>query len=736
MSCGKLHEPGQGFHLHAPGEEHGEELADGIPGDEDATGGIEDAPKSPGWVKTAAGHMGTVTAAAWARHGYLVKPFTWIPAVEGSEWLISQVYGTSPLHALAAAGVAAAVGEVATEAVNHVQHRAGPVRARSRVAVAAAGACMAVGGAGIFDGPVMLGTLVVGSGVGGMLAWEKHKAHRDRPAPRPAPPAEIEAVPPPPDPRMIRFITRFCQPGGPLDGATAGDFRELPHGFMLSVYFAADDAHSMASVEGLAVSIAKLYDTTRDEVTVEHIPGNRSENCCQVIVLKTPVVTAAERRAERAVSRWDGGSTWNPETGTWDIGLYIDGTVARYQQHKPGSGAMMGEFGGVPDSGKTGALHVAAAEAGIAMLCSQCRRAGNKYSPGLCGPGQCDMHRVMAVWMGDAQEQGMAVWNGRADLTGWGVEGCLELLEFADQVYEARGKQMAGEEWWDADPFGCSRHNIGKGFFDIAIENPLIDITIDEWPVLVLHPDPEIRARAQQLLVRAVTLWRKRGLKPKIAAQTLDLTLIGAREIREIMAFFNVVAMRMDAASSSMGGIRGDARKLSPNTPGAGFINGPDRRDSTEFTVKFCPEVNRRGETGIDIRHMAGIIQQTPIRYDAATLSVRESWGIEHQAVFDTWKGPDGSRGNPEPAAQQAPAAVITAPAPAPVPSGQAPAPMAYKEHADAALAALTARAGTASFYELMTTLDLAAGPLDAALGVLVGNCQVIRISDEEYKAA
>ena len=739
MSCGRLHEPDQGFHLHAPGEEHDAE--DGVPGTETEPDGGQAEARPPGRVKTAlsaaSGQVRTTAAGAWRAHGYLVKPFGWIPAVEGSEWFIHQLFAGDPLRALAAAAAAAAAGEITTETVNHVQGRARPVRARSRLAVGAAAAWMVIGGAGTFDGIVALMTLATGGLVGGMLAWEKHKAHRDRPPAigeaKASPAIEAPAVP---DPRLNLFTFRFCQPGGPLAGATARDFRVLPHGFMLSVYFTADDEHSMASVEALRVPVAKLYDTTRDEVTVEHVPGNRSENCCQVIVLKAPVVTAQERRAERAASRWDGTSTWNPATGSIDLGLFADQAVAHYQVHQPGSGAMMGEFAGVPGSGKTGALHVAAAEAGIAMLCSRCHRAGNQYSPGLCE--RCDMHRVMAVWMGDAQEQGMSVWKGRADLTGWGVEGCLELLEFADQVYEARGKVLGEMEWWDADPTDPTgrrrRHNTGKGFFDVEIGFPLIDFTLDEWPLLVTSPDPDIRGTAQRLIIRAVTLWRKRGIKLKIAAQTLDLTLIGLRELREIMAFFNVVGLRLDPASSSMGALDGDPRKLPRDTPGAAYVNGPDRRSGTEFTVKYAPEVNRNGETGIDIRHMAGIIAQAPVLYDPGTQSVFESWGIPHQMVFDTWKGRAGVTGGtqfPPPPAPAPAAPAAAAPVPPPPAAG-----MAYKEHADAVLAALTAREGTATFYELMTITDIAAGPLDAALGVLAGNCQVIRTGDEEYKAA
>jgi hypothetical protein len=739
MSCGRLHEPG-GFHVHPAGTGHDAdpqfderpELDEPGPGD-----GRDELPRRPSRASAWKQQAGTALAGAWKQNGYMIKPFGVPPLIDGAAFVTHAAAGGDPLTAVLAAVAEGLVAEVAAETVNHRRGRSHAVRVRSRVQITVA-VLWEMLASGLtptgWEDLVQWAALGLGAGLAGNQVYETRKARRAAPVPliemlpQAFEPIPIAAVPPPPDPRLTMFITRFCVAGAPLAGATVRNFRELPHGFILEVHFTADDEHSMATVEALRVLIAKRYDTIRDEVTVEHIPGDRSENHCQVIVLKTPVVTAQERRAERAVNRWDGESTWNPETGCFDFGLYVDQAIGHYQIHKPGSGAMMGLFAGVPDSGKTGALHITAAEAGRAMLCSRCLKAGNKYSPGLCG--ECDMHRVMAVWVGDAQEQGMSVWNGRADLTGWGVEGCLELMEFADQVYEARGPVLSGMEWWDTDPVGRRRHNIGKGFFDVEIGFPLIQVKIDEWPLLVTHPDPEIRSTAQRLIIRAITLWRKRGLEPELAAQTLDLTLIGLRELREIMAFFNVIGLRLDPASSSMAGLGGDPRKLPPNTPGAAYINGPDHRDRTEFLVKFCPEVNRNGERGVDIRHLAGIIEQTPIQYDAGALAVFEAWGIPHQMVFTEWKGRpvsvDGLQQQPAPAAEP----------PATAPAVPAPAPVAYSlEHAGLVLKALADR-DSVPFHELMQLTDIAVGPLDAALAALTANCQVIRTSETEYRAA
>ena len=724
MSCGRLHEPGEAFHLHPPGElHHGDAPGDGAPGGElDA---VEAAPKPPGWVQRALSLTGTAAAGAWHQHGYLVKPFAAIPAMECSELVISHAF-SAPLPALAAAGVVTVLGEGVTEVVNWRGHAVRPVRARTRAAVAAGGAMAAVGGAGVFNEWTALATLIVGALAAGRITYEEHKAHGNRPR-RPAAVAagEPPAITAGPDPRLLQFTAEFCHPDGPLAGVTASGFRELPSGFMLELSFART-RHSPADVKALEVPIAKLYGVRRDGVSVDYVPDPEkdNENFCQVVIRKLPVLATGER-AKPVLRCWDGRSTWNPATGTFDLGWFTDGTVTHYQAHKPHSGACMGMFSGTPGSGKTVSLHVAAAEAGLAVLCSRCGRAGNVYSPGLCE--RCDMHRVMAVWMGDAQAQGMGVWMGRADLGGWGPEGCVELLEFTNEVYEARGPQMAGLEWWDEGPDGRRRHNRGKGWFDVEIGFPLIDVTIDEWPLIVTHTDPEVRKTGTRLMVRAVTLWRKRGIKPKIGTQVLDTTLTGTREIREMMKFFNSVAHRADEVSSNMGGIKNDPRLLNPDIPGAGYISGFDRRDS-EFATKYAPEVRHPGDPALtDIRHVAGIIGQTPVRYDEATLSVMKAWNLAHQTVFEEWTGhPDRVNGS---------AAPYTGLAAVPSPVTPPGAGMAYWEDAEKVRNCLLRRPGPWTYPDLMRETGLSLGAVKASAVALEANGQAV-LGDKQLQAA
>lgn len=753
MSCGRLHEPGEPFHLHAPGAGHEHDHDHEHEGHaEDSAGDGGDAPETrgPGPVRRAlsagAGHVRSAAAGAWQANGYLVKPFAMVPAADGTGWFIHQVFGSDPMNALIAAAAAGLAGGVTAEIKGRRRGEVRPVLAKTRQAAAAATILMALTGAVTPVGPADLAQAavgVVGVTMAGRVSYEKKKAHARRPRVTPeltaAQPEPEPEAPAGPDPREVQFSSEFLGEGGPLAGAAVSGFRELPNGFLLELSLLRTP-YSLDDVQKLETAIAKLYHVRRDGVNVDYVPepGKDNENFCQVTVRKLPAATATGR-ARPAVNRWNGASTWNPETGTFDIGHFTDQETAHYHEHRPRSGAMMGLVAGVPDSGKTGTLHNLAAEAGQASLCRRCGRAGTAYSPGLC-VGGCDLRRVMAVWTGDAQAQAMSIWRGRADATGWGPEGCVELLEFADAVYEARGQALDALEWWDQGPDGRRRHNTGKSWWDVEIGWPLIDFTLDEWPLLVLSADPDLSAAAKHIILKAVTLWRKRGIHLKLAAQTLDMTLIGVREAREIMAFFNIIGHRLDQGSSALAGLAGDPRRLLANMPGAGYIGHFDRRPGTEFSTKYCPVQNKPGETGVDIRHLAGVIGQTPIELDPGYLAALAAWGIEdprERLVFTEWRkdwaspaaGGDGASAAPYtgPAAVQAPAA--------PGPAVQA-AGTAYREDCEKVRAWLLDNPGPHKLAEIMRATDLNMGPAKAACAALVSNGQAAPAGDREFQAA
>lgn len=724
MSCGSLHEPGHGFHVHAPGEEH-------EPGSEHEPVALEEtgeqaapAPeKKPGRIKVAA-------AGAWAQHGYMIRPFAWVPAVDGAAWTVHQAaatrflgYGT--LDAVLTAAGAGLAAEVATEIRNHRAGRGHKWKTitRRQVTLATSWAVLAAGWtpAGWQDIVQWL-ALVGGGALAGNYVHEARKAGRATRKARPEPEEPLAiATPRQVDERQTRLTDRFCQPGQPLDGVIAENFRELPHGFMFELVFPADTRHQMSDVIVQKVLIAKIYDVTQAKITIGYVPGAESEARCQVVVMDIPVVTAAER-ADPSYNRWDGRSTWKPATGLIDLGRYVDDTITHYRLNTPFSGASAGMVAGVMGAGKSGTLHVIAAEAGLAMLCSRCGARGD------CG--QCDPQRVMAVFAGDPQEQGLAVWRGRADLTGWGPEGCVELAEFTEAVGKARSQVLGNLEWSDTGPDGLRRRNVGKGWFDPEVGFPLILLLLDELPKLVNHPDKDMARAVLRIIVDGYFGWRKVGIHPVFGSQILDVSAIGDRALRDLVKYLNSVAHHCEEVSTNMGGIEGDPRDLPREQPGVGYIAGPDDRPGVRFTTKIMPETLRPGMTGMDIRHLAGIIERTPIAYDPGTLAVMEAWGVRHQQVFTEWKGraPSGANDAPAPAAASGGSAATAA-------RGPGAGGMAYREEADQVLAALRESPG-ADIPALMEATELSLGVVARSLDALTANGQIVSSGADQYTAA
>lgn len=721
MSCGKLHEAGDPFHFHAPGHEHdGDHEADPELQPEDGEPGeLEAVTPAPGWIATAGGHVKTAAAGAWAQHGYAVKPFLWlIGGAEGSEWLIEQVYGGDWARALAAAAVMTAAAEGATEVTGHRHRTPRSVRAKNRAAIGVAGVAMAVGGAGVFDWWTAAATGLAGLFFAGRITHEKWKTRPKATFMIMAPEPPVIEAPAGPDTRLTQFADRFCQPGKELDGVTAEAFRETTNGFMFELDFTGT-AHSPEDAAKLEVAIAKLYNIRRTAVSVDYVPGpaRSSENYCQVEIRRVPLLETGEQ-AKPKVRPWDIQSTWNPEAGTVDLGWFTDDLPARYLFHMPRSGAAMGMVAGMMGAGKTGTINVLACEAGLAKLCRACGYARE------CGA--CQLERVMAVWMGDAQGQGLTVWEGRADLMGTGPEGCVELLELANQVATARAKARRTMQWADIDQdTGKRRFHTGKGWYDVEIGWPLIFLVMDEFQKLVRRDpdspfdDPQLRNTVQRIAVSAVTEWRKVGIHLLIGTPALDTTLTGRREIRDLIKGFNSIGHRADEVTSNLGGITGDPTRLPKDIKGAGYISGIDDRPGSQFATKYLGEIAKPGER-YDVAHVAAKIADTPIEYDDATRGVLDAWKIPDRHVFDTWYGRPKEAGPSEPVRVAAQVAATVPPqAPAAQPRlASVPAATADPAVTEAVRKCLQKRSGAWRYTELMKeTSDYLPDNQKASLG-------------------
>lgn len=676
MTCeGIPHPPGTPEHAH-PGEQ-------------------EQAPPRPGLVRT-----------VWKRHHRSITPFLAIPAVDATATATHFMTsgGWNAVLATMAMGIAA---EITGEVRNWRGKRRPAVRATARKTVAAATAWGMVASAWTPAGwnGIVQGALLVP----GVIAAGRH-VHGNRRAAKQAPPEAKPGIEGPPDQRLEAFRRRFCEGDrAALQDAWAGSFTALSRGFSLEVKFHEDSPHTIADVSRLVPLIAKLYDTSLDNVSVGYVPGHRSEARAQVIVHAGAPQASAK---PSPLARWDGKPTYDNATGMISLGGFIDDMPAHYQLHVPRSGSSMGFLAGAPGSGKTSSMHIIAAEAGMAAMCTRC--GGERSCP------ECDLQRIIAVWMGDAQSHPLGIWKGKADLVGWGPEGCLELMQLADAVAAARSDVLGNLKWTDH----LGRVNEGKGWFDPEPGFPLILLPLDEFPLLVNHADEALRKEAVALAVRGVTTWRKVGIHPLFGTQVMDISQTGVRELRDLVKFFNIIGHRCDEISSQMSGVKGNPKLLPRNEPGVGYIAGPDDRSDTRFRTKQCPEYVKPGERGVDIRHLAELVSRTPIAYDLSVTRAMEAFGLTHQQVITEWRGRDGAQ--------------KTAVAKAPAAAAQKGPGLGGLPTSDEAMAVRMALdpATPVDTYRLMQDTGLSLLAVGRALDFLAANGDVIRSGEDQYTAA
>lgn len=437
---------------------------------------------------------------------------------------------------------------------------------------------------------------------GGLLVAAPHLLRTRR---RPVEAPTVAAIAAPvEDPRISKFRTQFCATG-PLKEARIHDQEDINGGFRFSVECSLAYRGKFSDVERLRDDIAALYDAPVDHVSVEH-HESRSARRAVVTVL-------TETKAHERDEPWDGKSTYDPETGTFVLGRFADGSRSRWQLHIPGSGACGGMCVGDVGSGKTGTMHLIVSEAGSAKLCAECLGAGT------CP--ECDPQRICAVWMGDPQRQPFGVWRGRSDVTAWGPLSCVRMLSWLHAGMRHRADHFGRMEWTDH----LGRTNYGKGWFDPTPEFPMVLGVIDEWSIIMA--DPDLSRFAGPLAEQIEDEGRKVGVRLLIGSQDADVEANGSRGFRNALGAANAISHRSDRLAKSMLNLEGNPADLPEGVHGVSYLRSYDKRSGIVQRTKHLPEVLRRGQTGLDVRALTERIAADPITYDPAFLGAIDLLG-------------------------------------------------------------------------------------------------------------
>ena len=659
-----------------------------------------DAPddRGPGAVRALAGH-----------HASAIIPWTWAAAAAVAGFASHAVHGGEPRLIMAGscavcAGIWAAANVVGKKRSRRVR-RAMALSWGAGVTWTATATAW-----GPVAGPHHAELIALAAGSAAVIGQWRYAIGR-KPAPAAAARQETPALPAAAHPDLVLFREKFDKPGSPLHRAHL-TYTPVTGGFTIDALLDPDSQHTTTDVQRLAPQMAKHYDVPFDQAVVEDHP-HRSAARARITLL---TATGAMMEPEP----WDGVSTYNPATGTVDLGRFMDGAVLHMLLHAPRSGVASGIYAGMIGHGKTGSVLVGTAETGLAKLCR------------ICGPARtcrrCQMERIFAVWVGDPQRQPLVVMKGRADLTAWGPKACVLMMLWGLIALRSRG--LGDTEWTDH----LGRVHEGKGWFDPTPQVPGLQITVDEWPRIVALP--ELSPLATMASSEITSTSRKAGEGLFLVAQLPDLPYTGDRATRELLLAFNVICHRTDGLSKSMLGIEGEPSHLPSDVPGLCYMNGPDNRPATKARVKLLPEVLKPGMTGVDARDVWDQIATEPVTLEAAVMDAIGPLGYtgggqvlrDEDITESMWR------------------AALTAvglipgspPGPAPAPPSSQPATGTVSlDTAARARRALerTARdnGATVEPYDLMQATGMSLGMVLAALDALVETGDAVRTADGRF---
>jgi hypothetical protein len=401
----------------------------------------------------------------------------------------------------------------------------------------------------------------------------KH-AHREQPPAKEMLAIEGPKPEPKPEPAAksreeTRFREEICV--GQFAGLEVVGFRRLgengERGFTFKVICPPQGKVTVSDLNTLqhVKAMARIWETTPVRIEIGYdTEGDLKHNPSELrgVVTMNRVLPPTVRRARRPDLSI---CTYDHSRGTVEIGDFPSGP-ARWEIHRPpDGGARSGIIAGAPLRGKTGAAYMVATQSSLATV---------------------DGRRICAWLVGSPQFGAMPVFSGQVPVFGSGMHATLHVLRMGAAIVNSRSEWMGHTAYVDEK----KRTRAGRGFSVITPDWPAIGILVDEFPKITgVEIGTENAKEAVRLASMIVRESRKTGVFLVVLTQTPDLEQLGAREVREILADSNVLALKCDKSSGDMIGITADPRSL-PDDYGYGYFKSVDALPSTIMTVHHLKE--------------------------------------------------------------------------------------------------------------------------------------------------
>jgi hypothetical protein len=525
----------------------------------------------------------------------------------------------------------------------------------------------------------------------------KH-AHREQPppkvrlaieGPKPAPAPPVAA-----DPKALAdFRREICRDQFADLDVTGwrwlGDEGEL--GFTFKVRFPADGAVTLSDLDTPQhrKTMARIWETVPYRIEITHdSEGDLKHNPSELRGVVTmnrvlPPEVRRDRRTDMSVC------TYDHETGTIEIGTFPSGPAHWELWRPPRGGGRGGIIAGAPLRGKTGAAYIIVTQSSLATLEGQ---------------------RICGWIVGSPQLAAVPVLRDQVAVYGSGPRSSLHALRMGGAILNARSEELGHTPYLDGD----GQWRPGRGWSVPTPKWPLIGIIIDEWPVLTsAEMTKAFRDEVVHLAARVVKEGRKLCVLLIVITQTPDLEQLKARELREILADSNVLAVKCDESSGTMIGITADPSRL-PDDFGYSYFSGVDHLPSTVMTLRHLEE-EAAGEP--DVFKLMQMANRYPLDLGAAAYAALAEFG--HPGPGRNWSFTDEDV--PEdwgaPAEEQAPLA-------SPAMAGAAP----VQEVLDIIMSS-----GSATWAQMMQATGLALDQVQAATAVLTEHGQIAEVGPGRF---